>query len=433
MKSWKNLFLITILTITSFIVCGCKKDRIVQIQDKGTHYLMSIDYTKNKTHYETGKFIGKAILKDVDSYEKRVDEFIALTAKNYGYPEEVPGTPEEHYMLFMKRVGDLKPLLPQTIKDEIEGVADCFSGKNNDIMGDGKLSINEYYFLNLIIESSENTECCAVSAFNSASKTGSTIIARVMDWYIDTEKKEVENLFGITEFKYNDFTLYTIGIIGHLGIITGIKNNGIYSAILFSRNNTPYSSSGKYSLSMELRYAMEKFSSIDEIADYMRVKDRNYTMNHNIFLSDKKRSIVLENNIQGGPTSERKIRTCTSKLNKGVNWGFENRIACVNSFILYGNDDNHTTIPGNQNRWLSLVKLMAEKKVPLSSNDLRSIITFYPGEKPGDFDEGGLYTKWSKQVMIFQPDDMSLEIFFSPKKGDIPLKPVFEKIQLGNI
>ena len=431
MKIKKSILIYLAAILCFSLTIGCKKNETVTIEDRGSHYFLSIDYTTGKSHPEIGKLIGKSLLRGVDDFEKRYDNLVALTAKNYGFPETVKGTPEEHYMLFMNRVNDLKPLLPQTIKEEIEGAAACFSGGSTDIMGDGKLSINEYYFINLIIEASENSECCAVSAFGSASESGNTITARVMDWYIDTDQKEVEHLFGITEYRYDSFTLYSVGIVGHLGIISGIRSNGIYSAVLFSRNSTPYSSIGKYSYSMELRYAMENYSSIEEISGYMKSDKRNYTMNHNIIFSDKEKSFVLENDIQGGPNSKREIRNWDSQLNDTVEWGFENRIACVNSFIIKGKDDNHTTVGGNQNRWLEILKLMSEKKLPLSYNDMRFIITYFPDEKPGDFDAGGLYTEWTKQIMIFQPEDMSLNIFFSPQKGALPAEPSFEKIDLN--
>ncbi|HPJ34167.1 MAG TPA: C45 family autoproteolytic acyltransferase/hydrolase [Spirochaetota bacterium] len=428
MKRYISFTLFIITALSFFCLSGCSNG--VKVQNKGSHYYMTVDYTKGKSHYDTGRLIGEALHKGVDNFEKIYDNFIALTAREYGYPEKPGGTPEEHYTLFMSRVNDLKALLPEEIKAEIDGVAGTLSGGDKDTMGDGKLSINEYYFINLIVETSENSECCAVSAFGDASESGNTITARVMDWYIDTDKKEIEHLFGITEYRYKDFTIHSVGVIGHLGLISGVRSNGIYGAILFSRNNTPYSSTGKHSYSMEFRYAMEKYSSIDEIANYMKSAERNYTMNHNIFLSDKSKSIVLENDLQGGPGAARGIRTWNSRLNNNVQWGFENRIACVNSFILYGNDDNHTTVPGNRNRWLEILKLMSEKKKPLSYNDIREIITYYPGKQPADFDAGGLYTEWSKQIMIFQPEEMTFDIFFSPKTGKLPSEPVFEKIKL---
>ncbi len=430
MKLKRTVFLAVVIAASCHVFTGCKKGDNVTIKNMGSYYKLTIDYTVESDRYETGKRIGNALLRGTDSFEKRIDSFIALTAKNYGYPDIVPGTPEEHYRLFIGRVKSLKPLMPAAILNEISGAASCFSGGESDVMNDGKLSINEYFLMNLIIEATENTECCAVSAFGSASKSGSTITARIMDWYIDTDMKEVEHLFGITEFRFNGFKLHTVGIIGHLGLITGIRDNGVYSAVLFSRNNTPYISSGKHSLSMELRHALENYSSIEEVSLYMKSKERNYTMNHNIYLADKKRAIVLENDVQGGADARREIREWNSKLNPKVNWGFENRLACVNSFILYGNDDNHTTVSGNQNRWLSMLKLFAVKKPPLSVEDLRSIITYFPGSRPGDFDAGGLYTKWSKQVMLFNPADMTLQIFFSPKQGDLPVNPKFETISL---
>ncbi len=293
-----------------------------------------------------------------------------------------------------------------------------------------KLSINEYFFINLIVEASENSECCALSVFGDASKTGMPVVARVMDWYIDTDKKEIEHLFGVTEYRHKDYTLFTVGVIGHLGIISGIRDNGIYAAVLFSRNDSPYRSKGKFSYSLELRNAMENNDTIEGIAGHMKSEKRNYTMNHNIFLSDIDKSFVLENDVQGGPNASRRIRKWNSRLNPKVSWGFRNRIACVNSFILSGNDDNHTTVPGNQNRWLSLVRIMNKEKSPINTKTVKKTITFYPGEKPGDFDAGGLYTKWTKQIMIFDSSTMELDLFFSPRQGELPGIPEFKRIRI---
>ncbi|HNX25459.1 MAG TPA: hypothetical protein PKG60_15535, partial [Spirochaetota bacterium] len=62
----KNYVIYLIPVLVCILFCGCKKNEAVNIQDKGSHYLLSIDYTSGKTHYEIGKLAGLALLKGVD-------------------------------------------------------------------------------------------------------------------------------------------------------------------------------------------------------------------------------------------------------------------------------------------------------------------------------------------------------------------------------
>lgn len=140
-----------------------------------------------------------------------------------------------------------------------------------------------------------------------------------------------------------------------------------------------------YSYVFDLRYALENYSTIAGIADFM--DDRSYAFNHLIFLSDAEESKVLENNFSGtGVNMHRGLRSDDSILNTGVTWGFEDALACVNFFILEGNHDNHTEVISNTTRWDSINTSLDTKRIndgKITLVELKDIACFYTASEPG--------------------------------------------------
>lgn len=48
--------------------------------------------------------------------------------------------------------------------------------------------------------------------------------------------------------------------------------------------------------------------------------------------------------------------------------------------------------------------------------------------RPGSRLNGDLYNVNTKQIIIFEPDSLELELFFRPKSGILPVEPLFEKV-----
>ena len=217
---------------------------------------------------------------------------------------------------------------------------------------------------------------------------------------------------------------YSIGYLGFMGIITGIHQNKNFSSILDAPtgNAFPFFLNSYSSYPFDLRFAMENYGSIHQISDYM--KNRKYTYNHLIFLSDSKESFVLENNLN----KNRSERTSASELNKGVHWQFKDALACVNSFLLKGNTDNHTQLELNFNRWLKISQFLQKNDKPLNPEKLKKLFTSFHGKTPGWPSQGDIYNKRTQQIVIFDSSNFSVEAFFTSPKGQ-PINPVFEKIE----
>jgi len=90
---------------------------------------------------------------------------------------------QEGYGRRMQAIQHLKPQVPKEYQEEIEGMASQLSGGLVNAPGDGKLSLDELYFLNLYVDILMSGACSALSVYGPASATGSNMIARLVDWY----------------------------------------------------------------------------------------------------------------------------------------------------------------------------------------------------------------------------------------------------------
>lgn len=394
------------------------KDKSAEIVDMGSYFRVTLDYTESISHREMGESYMNCILKVVPDFEKLVDSYLSELINN-----------NEIYSNVLDRAADIRNQIPQEYIDEIEGMASKLSGTTDSLRCDDKLSVEELYMFNLVPDAYRGTMCSVVSVFGSRSETGKSITARNMDWY-GGEMNQIPRIQCVMTILYNDKKICAIDYLGFMGIITGFNNSKVFAAILDSGTGDVYSSQGKRSYTMDLRYALENTTSLDELADYMKNPSRYYAFNHDIFLSDPDVSKVLENNFSVGTYKHRKLRSSKSELNSGIKWGISDAIACVNSFIIKGNYDNHTDNKYNTKRWDNIIKTLIKCGSKVSVEELKQVIS-YDGGTPGTFtDSGDLYNKMTQQIIIFEPDTFNLEIYFHPSDTrDIPDDPTFIEVQ----
>ncbi len=192
-------------------------DESVTITDMGDHYAVTLDFTTGRSHKEIGTFYGYAIRAKVPNVESLIDSYIAETCyANAGYDTTLM---LQMYQAVMKtNVANIEPHIPQDYRDEIDGmsVALCSSGAT-DGFNDGKLSINELYAINLILDVSKTMSCSAFSAFGAASATGKTISGRVLDW-ANGSTYQLNKLHAVVTIKNGS---KSIALIGYLGYMAG--------------------------------------------------------------------------------------------------------------------------------------------------------------------------------------------------------------------
>ncbi|HSO85665.1 MAG TPA: C45 family autoproteolytic acyltransferase/hydrolase [Draconibacterium sp.] len=405
-------------------------EKAVQIIDCGNYYQVIMDYTTGISHYDMGVELIQKILQTKPDYEQLMDSYIAEAAVYQSY-----------YNTFISRVDDIKPQMHKSYQYEIDGMASQLSGGNVNVMGDNKVSKDELYMIQLLGDVARATQCSGISVYGARSETGHPMTARILDWY-DGTKRQLAQLQAVTIIKYDESksncligygckSICLIGYLGHLTMITGFNTDGVFAGILDSGTSADYSSTDKYSFHTDLRFALENYGTLSDVAGYVTNPWRNYTFNHNVLLSDSQTSKVLENNFSGtGKNMQRTLRSDTSALNPGITWGFTDAVATVNSFLLLGNHDNHTGNPSNMNRWESLKTQLQNYGETITLDELKQIASFDNNDGPGSQSSGDIYNSGTQQIVLFQPDNFHLEVAFRPKSGILPANPVFEKIPL---
>ena len=394
----------------------------VSIINHGNYFHVELDYRTGLTRREMGEAMAKGILEVVPDYEILVDSYIAENISKHEYK----------YAFF--RLEDIKTQLPPEYLEEIIGAASVFSGSNQSIWNDQRISRDEFLLYNLFTDVLRGTQCSYISVYGARSATKKTITARSLEWY-GGSKNQLPRIQAIITIVYPERKLFSIGYLGYMGILTGFNDRKIFAGILDAGTNGPYTSEGRRSYTLDLRYALENFQTMDQAVEYMMDIRNLYAFNHVIGFSDPNTSVILENNFSGSGSDDQKVkravRNSGSKLNKNITWGISDAVAAVNSFILYGNHDNHTPNKYNTKRWEKLKTQLLSKGPRVTASQLKEVISYHQGS-PGVFSESGdIYNKMTLQMVIFEPDSFSLEIFFRPKNNRRnPVHPVFETIKV---
>jgi hypothetical protein len=403
-----------------FTATGKNGKAAVAIIDQGNYFKVMVDYTSGLTHRQIGEALGAGILKAVPNYEALIDSYIAENLTQYEYPEA------------FFRVDDLKINLDQNYQAEIEGIASKFSGGTKNVRKDNKISRDEFYLYNLFPDIIRGSQCNYIAVFGKRSATHRTMLTRNLDWY-GGDSNQLPQLQTVFTYKYPSVQICSIGYLGFLGILTGFNDHKVFSAILDSTiDGTSFSSLGKRSYPLDLRSALESNTTLQGATAFMMDLHKVYAVNHIIVFADPNRSMVLENNFSGQGTTQKQVRralrSSNSRLNKGITWGIPDAIGSVNSFLLYGNCNNHE-MPLNTKRWKSMKRELAAKGPVVTFEELKKVASYNHGSPGTLIDSGDLYNKMTLQIVAFQPDTLTLEISFHPKKSrQSPAKPVFEKV-----
>lgn len=430
----KKMFFTALIFLITCTFFGCKASTNIQststtnnvnkpvtidnVDDK--YYKVVINYNSGISHKEMGVLLGKEIENKVPDFEKIADEDLAKMSSACGRSEEFN---IDLAKKIMKNVN-------KAYVDELDGIASQLTGGSNDTLGDGKLSKDELYLLNLSADTLRPYSCSAASVYGSRTIDGKAIVGRELEW-LSGSKNELNNISAVTIFKQGSKSLCSIGYVGFMGIISGFNINKVFASILDVYSVDPDGLDGIRSYPFDIRYSLENNNTLNGVAAFMSDKKHNYWRDHIIFLADSITGKVLENDIRSSGTNIRRgLRTDTSELNSDVVWGIKDAIATVNTFVLNGNYDAMGR--GNSERWDSYKRLISENKSPISFEDMKSIMSFtnLQNGAPGYQADGSIYNNASVQDIVFKPQDMKLEVAFAPRNKDLPPKPDFVSIPI---
>lgn len=408
----------------------------VSVTNMGQYYAVRIDYT-SASPYAVGQEYGRQTHLVFPGYEETGDSFLADTVVALHLMCEECGI---DYAELIRRAREISKQIAPDYWREIEGFASTLSGGTNNVLGDKKLSLDEFLVLNLTPDIATADACSAVAVFGERAQTGHTIVGRNMDWF-----PGFENQFGKMHAVVHAITdqqeYLSIGFLGQIGSGTGINSKGLYIANLYSDIGEEYSALGRRSVQMDIRQVLETASSIDQAADYFADPAKLYGYNHIMFLADKDVTKVLENYLAG--ERRRELRTANSILREGVLWEFSDAIASVNSFVLDGNPDNHFLRPVTQGlyefgttdfnlvnvfRWNNFREQLAQQGPVVNFAGVKKIMSYHAPEHPDlepGTDPGDIFNVTTAESIVYSFADNRLEVYLIPGTPGFDENPAF--------
>lgn len=388
--------------------CGDSGDSSghVTLTEKPMYWEVNIDYSSGN-RYSIGREYGTKILSMVPDYEAGGDAYVAASVSGLHQQD-----PEITYEVLIQRAIEISKNTAPRYMDEIEGFASVLSGGTVNIMGDGKLSLDEFLILNFIPDVCTAVSCSATAVFGNRSATGQTIVGRNTDWSTGPPGKSASgntkagNTNAVIYRKTGEKQMVAFGTLGAIGTIVGINSDGIFVSNLYSDIGAPYSAVGKRSVMLDIREALETSSTVDEVGTFLRDPSRVYAYHNNMFIADKNTAKVLENDFE----RNRALRVVDSELNPGITWGISDAIACVNAFMLKGNFDNFTGKVWQTDRWASFKTMLPQEGDTVDIDRVRTIMSYHkPGA--GGIDPGDIYNIGTVQSMAYSFSDNRLELW----------------------
>ncbi|MBU1533914.1 hypothetical protein KKF84_01270 [Myxococcota bacterium] len=365
---------------------------------KGGIYFVDATVTNPLQHKAFGVKLGTWVKKVFPEYEALLDGYVSL----------VTGS-KRTYEAFLGRARGMSSRLPRHHLQEIRGFASVF-GTGENKPGDGKLSLDEILFLNLLGDVARGTACSVLAATAAGARDRSPIAGRNLDW--PNPLGILSKLHAVMTIRTRGSLVTLVGFLGHFGAITGMNAKGVFGAILDSGTGAPLVVKDRRSYFFDLRLALEQSKTARALASSMAAGTRRYTYNHLIFTMDKSDIMVLENVVSG--SGHRAVRMPDSLLNRGVAWGVPNFLAVVNSFVLKGNPDNHSDSSHNTARWTKLLSF-AKAHPAISAQDMRDAMAQKQGTRPGT---GDVLNDQSLQTIIASPGKGTMELRVDPAHGE---------------
>lgn len=376
---------------------------IASFEANGTPPVFHVD-AKDQTAVGIGMTLGKAFKKQFPDIEKKYDSYLASFINQKQFNQWV-----------QKRVNVIKPNIDPAYRDEMNGIASTWTISSRDQLGDGFLSLNEFWLIQLIPDVGRQTNCSGFGVWGNFSALNSPIVGRNMDWHTN---EELRSLQAITVYEYDNQSIVNIGFAGYIGIVSGFNSEGLFVAHLDSPIGKRYPDPpiGDDAIVFDLRKVLETKTRIYTAAK--ELSKQQYGFSHNILMADTFNVQVLEQ-----PQGEQaQLRTDTSPLRIEMSWGKVNQIAVVNCYALRSSPANCITT-SNSYRWhrfKTLAKFNRENQAQVK--DVINIMfdTVNPLQE--------IFKSYTAQSMVFTPKDKKLYLYTVPISGIHSTEPVMHQI-----
>lgn len=408
-------------TVETPISMLSSEDGLCIIKVMPSYYDVTLDYEKGD-RASVGKAYGTLIREQMPDYidimEPYVYENIRM-AYDGNYTEAAVEAREK--ILF----DSYRP----EYKEEIAAFAEGISGGTHGIKEDGILSFEEAVLAQMIPDALRPTCCSALSLWGSKTTTGDRITLRNLEWNLGSDN-QMGKIHAVTHMKNGERSLTAISVLGLLDIISGINDDGVFAAILDvgSSQHEAYVCEGRKCYTMELRFALEEYSTARGLGEFMVSESGNYTWCHNLIISDKNDSFCAEDCVSQVVESgmgKSILRDCNTPILKGLSWDSPDSLCVVNSFASAGNQDGFSGSYSNIIRFAKYNEWVKAKD-KFSPKDVKDLIT---QETVEQYAVQNVHGAGSAQLILIDYHTGSVQVAFSGADG-VSDKPDFIEVDV---
>ncbi|MBR4556841.1 MAG: hypothetical protein IKO15_05090 [Clostridiales bacterium] len=394
-------------------------DGLCVIKAMPSYYDVTLDYEKGDRG-SVGRAYGTLIREELPGFIETMEPYLfenIRVAYNSNYSAEV----------IEKRSAVLLDSMRPEYREEICGLAEGISNGAHGIVEDGIFSYEEAILIQMIPDALRPTCCSALSLWGSKTVTGDRITLRNLEWNLGSGN-QMGKINAVTHMKNGSRSITAISILGLLDIISGINDDGVFAAILDvgSVQKEAYIYEGKKCYTMELRYALEEFSTARELGEFMVGESGDFTWCHNLIISDKNDSFCAEDcvsQVAEKGLGRSVLRDCNTPLISGISWDSADSLCVVNSYASEGNQDGFTGSQSNVIRFFKYNKWVQEKD-KFSTKDVKELIT---QEVVAQFDVVNCHSGGSAQLILVDYHTGTVQVAFAGEAG-VTDKPDFIEV-----
>lgn len=363
-----------------------------------------IDASSNNAS-QIGATIGTEVQKAFPDLQRQYDSYLASIFSASQLKQLAP------------QVTALKTEIDANYKAEVEAIAANWQLQTVGSLGDGKLSVDEFWLLQLLADLTAIDKGSIFAVDNDT--TRNPIAARNLDW---RNTPDLRALQAITVYHYQNRTVVLIGFAGLVNVISGFNDRGLFVSLLDAGVERVITSAlPQNSVSFDLRAVLkneDKFASASrELAEKIYIRD------HQVLFADRDGVAVMEQ--AAGEIGH--LRRSDSEIVNEMPWNNQSTLAAVGCFVLKVSPRNCYST-GDVFRWGALSRLSGTLK-DTESLTVDQVIDIMQDRTNV---HQAVFNKDTLQTLVFTPKDRALYLYTQPVLAVDERHPLLEKYQFVN-
>ncbi len=280
-------------------------------------------HAENLSPLDIGLEIGRQSKQLFPDIEYRYDSYLMASLNQMGFND-----------ILRDRLPKLKSHIDDNYQKEMEGIASSWTLIHDNKLGDGYLSWDEYWVLNLLADIGLPANGTGFGVLNTVSREKSTIIGRNLDL---KSTPELRSLQAITVYQYRSHVLVNIGFAGIITVLNGFNDSGLFVAHFNAASDLSYQNpypvrqkAGKtlQAYGFAMRKALETMTSVRKATTALA--NNSYGISSNILIADNNNIQILEYS----PAGKAQIRSWQSETYPDKQWNSPSQIAVVDCHVL---------------------------------------------------------------------------------------------------